>query len=187
MLAHNASHRLKINLAEMNNNNSQGETMIEQKAKVISTKQGYAWVVPQYDTDCGSCASKTGCSSASSLFSFLKPASEKLYVVNPLHAKPGDEVVIGMQGNALLIYSVFAYLLPLLSMLAFAILGNQLFLLAGLQNELGTVLAGVAGLISGFKLAGWLSSQVAKSEEARPVILRHKEQIIYPLGTISHG
>jgi len=160
--------------------------MIEQTARVVSTQQGYAWVIPASAAACGSCQSKSGCSSPTGLFAFLKPSAERLYVQNPLHAKPGDEVVIGMQGNALLVYSMLAYLLPLVSMLVFAIVGSELFQVFGLAHEMGAVLAGIAGLFSGLKLAGWLAANVAKSEEAHPVILRHKEHVIYPAGSVSH-
>lgn len=160
--------------------------MIEQTAKVVSIKQGYAWVLPAGAKDCGSCASvKNGraggsCSSAG-LFTFFRPTAEKVYVSNPLHAKPGDEVVIGMQGNALLLYSVFAYLLPLLSMIAFALLGKELFTLLNLHADAGAILAGICGLFSGLRIAAWQASRVARSEDNQPVILRHKEQIIEPV------
>lgn len=160
--------------------------MIEQTAKVVSIKQGYAWVLPAGAKDCGSCAAnKSGqagksCSSAG-LFDFFRPSAEKVYVANPLHAKPGDEVVIGMQGNALLIYSVFAYLLPLLSMIAFALLGKELFIALNLHADAGAILAGICGLFSGLRIASWQAARVARSEDSQPVILRHKEQIIQPI------
>lgn len=156
--------------------------MIEQTAKVVSIKQGYAWVLPAGAKDCGSCVSNKSCGS-SGLFSFFRSTTGKLYVANPLHAKPGEEVVIGMQGNALLIYSVFAYLLPLLSMIAFAFLGKELFIALQLNADAGAVMAGIAGLFSGLKLASWQTARIARSEDSQPVILRHKEQIIQPIGS----
>ncbi|MGB0845154.1 MAG: SoxR reducing system RseC family protein [Thiolinea sp.] len=163
-----------------NNNKWRDDKMIEQTAKVVSIQRGYAWVLPAKAGYCGSCKSEKNCSS-DGLFDFMKPAAEKMYVANPLHAKPGDEVVIGMQGNALLMYSVFAYLLPLLSMIAFAFLGKELFSALNLHADAGAVLAGVCGLLSGLRLASWLASHIARSENAKPVILRHKEQIIQPI------
>lgn len=174
-------------LANYKNDSNRETAMIEQTARVIRTRQDYAWVVPLNNKACGSCDSQAGCSSKAGLFSFLKPDSEELYVANPLRAKPGDEVVVGVQGSALITYSLLAYLLPLLSMIVFAILGNALFLRIGMEGELGGVLAGVAGLLGGLKLAAWLAMQIARSENACPVVLRSKEQqIIYPAATISH-
>ena len=155
--------------------------MIEQTAKVVSIKQGYAWVLPANIKNCGSCQTEKACSS-SGLFDFMRPSAEQVRVANPLHAKPGDEVVIGMQGNALLAYSVFAYVLPLISMIIFALLGNELFAVLGLHADLGAMLAGAGGLFSGLRIASWLSVRIARSEDANPVILRHKEQkIIQPI------
>nr|CAA6800745.1 MAG: Unknown protein [uncultured Thiotrichaceae bacterium] len=161
--------------------------MIEQTARVMSLKQGYAWVEPLSASNCSGCESKSkGCSS-SGVFDFLKPSSEKIYVQNPIHARPGDEVVIGMQSNALLMYSVFAYLLPLVSMLVFAILGNELFAALGMHADFGAILAGIGGLLTGLKLAGWLAQNISKSSNAAPVILRPNEKVIQPLASISHA
>ena len=91
-----------------------------------------------------------------------------------------------MPGNVFLVYSLLAYLLPLLSMVVFAVLGKELFAWLGMEQESGAVLLGMAGLFSGLKVAGWVASQVGKDEAVSPVILRHKEQVVYPAGTIPH-
>ncbi len=162
--------------------------MIEQTAKVVRTQQDYAWVVPLGKTACGACHTSSSCSSKLDFFSFLKSEPEALYVANPLRSKPGDEVVVGVQGNALITYSLLAYLLPLVSMIVFAMLGNVIFQRLGMEAELGGILAGIAGLLGGLKLAAWLGTRVARSEAARPVILRQKEQqIIYPSAFIQHS
>jgi sigma-E factor negative regulatory protein RseC len=162
--------------------------MIEQTARVISLKQGYAWVEPlNAKGGCGGCAAKSSSCSTSGAFAFLRPASEKIYVQNPLRARPGDEVVVGMQSNALLVYSLFAYLLPLLSMVVFAVLGKELFLMLEMHADMGAILAGAAGLFSGLKLAGWLAQNVSKSSGAEPVILRHHEKVIEQIIPVSHA
>ncbi|HPY41301.1 MAG TPA: SoxR reducing system RseC family protein [Thiolinea sp.] len=162
--------------------------MIEQTARVVSTQHNHAWVLPLNSMACNSCSTKAsaGCSNAFSFLSSAKAKCEPIYVQNPLHAKPGEEVVIGTQGNTLVMYSVLAYLLPLISMLVFAILGSQVFQALQLPQEGGAVLAGIAGLFSGFKLANWLATRMNQaSDTMHPVILRHKEHYIYP-ASISH-
>lgn len=185
MLPHNTDSRSKNDLN--NTNNGRDTKMIEQTARVISLKQGHAWVEPLSAKGCGGCAAKSSSCSATSAFDFLKPASEKIYVQNPLRARPGDEVVIGMQSNALLVYSLFAYLLPLLSMIIFAVLGKELFLLLEIHADMGAILAGAAGLFSGLKLAGWLAQNVSKKSGSEPVILRHHEKVIEPIIPVSHA
>ncbi len=162
--------------------------MIEQTAKVVSIKQGYAWVLPAVSKDCASCqamqpaSAQTAKSCATAgLFNFFRPNTEKLYAANPVHAKPGDEVVIGMQANTLLMYSAFAYLLPLLSMILFALLGKEVFIALSLHADAGAILAGVCGLWGGLHLSAWQAARIARSDNSQPVILRLKEQAIMPL------
>ncbi len=161
--------------------------MIEQSARVISLKQGYAWVEPLSAGGCAGCASASSSCASSGAFKFMRPGHEKIYVQNPLHARPGDEVVIGMPTNTLLVYSLFAYLLPLLSMVVFAILGKELFLLLEMHADLGAILAGATGLFSGLKLAGWLAQNTAESSDVEPVILRYQEKVIEPVIPVSHA
>lgn len=189
MLPDNSQNRSKNDLLMINNNNQRLDTMIEQTARVVSTQHGHAWVLPLNSGNCNACASKgsSGCATMLSFFNSSKAKCEAIYVQNPLHAKPGDEVVIGTQGNTLMVYSLLAYLLPLVSMLVFAILGSQVFQVLSLPQEAGATLAGVAGLFSGFKLANWLATQMTQATAAmHPVILRHKEHYIYPASSVSH-
>lgn len=189
MLPDNVPERSKTDLFMINNKRQGLDTMIEQTARVVSTQHGYAWVLPLNSNNCNTCTSKSG-SGCSNAFSFLNVSKEKnkpIYVQNPLHAKPGEEVVIGTSGNTLVMYSMLAYLLPLVSMLVFAILGSQVFQAMSLPQEAGASLAGLAGLLSGFKLANWLAARMSQADDTmHPVILRHKEHFIYPASSISH-
>lgn len=161
--------------------------MIEQKAIVVSLKQGHAWVKPLSAGSCNGCDAKSASCSSSGAFDFMRSESEKIYVNNPIHARPGDVVVIGLQSNTLLLYSVFAYLLPLISMLVFAILGNELFTVLAMNADFGAILAGVGGLLTGFKLAGWLAQNISRSGDSDPVILRPNEKVIQPVIPVSHA
>jgi len=153
--------------------------MIEQTAVVVSVEPGYAWILPQQKAGgCGACSTKSTCSSASPL-EFWRKEPYKMRVLNPLYARPGDKVVVGMQGDALVIYSVLAYLLPLFSLLVFAVLGSELFARLGLGAEVGSILAGVGGLFGGLKFANVFSERALKTDGFQPVILRHKDQPIY--------
>ncbi|HPE59297.1 MAG: SoxR reducing system RseC family protein [Thiothrix sp.] len=153
--------------------------MIEQRVKILSIRHGHAVVEPVGKSTCSGCSSR--CSDKAAFSSVRKARQTAFEVLNPLHAKPGEEVVIGMQGHTLVVYSAFAYLLPLLSLIVFAILGQELFTALTLNAEAGAVLAGVAGLFSGLRLSGWLALRVTPAEEALPVILRHHEVAIKPV------
>ncbi|HPQ97082.1 MAG: SoxR reducing system RseC family protein [Thiothrix sp.] len=153
--------------------------MIEQRVKILSISHGHAVVEPVGNSTCSGCSSRCSDRAAFSLMRRTRQAAFE--VLNPLHAKPGEEVVVGMQGHTLVVYSAFAYLLPLLSLIVFAILGQELFVALALNAEAGALLAGVAGLFSSLRLAGWLARRVTLAEEALPVILRHQDTAVRPV------
>jgi sigma-E factor negative regulatory protein RseC len=152
--------------------NDGAKKMIEQTAVVVSVDSGYAWILPQQKAGgCSACSSKTSCSS-STPFDFLRKEPQKMRVLNPLYARPGDSVVVGMQGNALVAYSLLAYVLPLLGLILVAMLGREIFAFMGVVNELGTVFSGIVGLLGGLRLANLIVSRSFKSSDFQPVILR---------------
>lgn len=147
--------------------------MIEQTAVVVSVDSGHAWILPQQrGSGCGSCAGKAGCATTASALDFWHKEPQKMRVLNPLYARPGDTVVVGMQGNALVLYSVLAYLLPLLGLIVAAIIGQGVFTWLGLLPEMGAILSGLAGLFGGLRLANLLCARSFTSEAFQPVILR---------------
>lgn len=158
-----------------------GDTkMIEQKALVVGVERGYAWVIPQQQgAGCKGCSG--GSCSSSSAFDFLKrePQTQKLRVLNPVHARHGDHVVIGVQGEALVVYSFLAYLLPLLSLVLMAVVGREMFTLFALHAELGAVLGGITGLLGGLRFANSFCSNSLRSDDFQPVILRTQEPPVY--------
>ncbi|MFN3785719.1 MAG: SoxR reducing system RseC family protein [Thiothrix sp.] len=147
--------------------------MIEQTAVVVSVDSGHAWIMPQQSgKGCGACAGKAGCAATASAFQFWQKEPQRMRVLNPLYARPGDTVVVGMQGNALVLYSALAYLLPLLGLIMAALIGQGVFTWFGLLPEIGAILSGFAGLFGGLRLANLLCARSFASEAFQPVILR---------------
>jgi sigma-E factor negative regulatory protein RseC len=148
--------------------------MIEKAAVVISTNQGYAWVASDDMAACGSCSSsKTGGCSSPSLQFFSQEKVEKVQVSNPFHAKPGDQVIVGLPSDGLLKSSLLAYLLPLISLLIFAFLGNEVFILMSISGELGAAAMGFTGLLVGLKFSNTLVKHSSDlKDKLQPVILR---------------
>lgn len=158
---------------------TEGKAMIEQTALVVSVEGGYAWVLPQQKNGgCSACSSQSSCSS-SSPFDFMRREPQKMKVLNPVYARPGDSVIVGMQGDALVLYSLLAYLLPLLGMVLAAILGHELLRLVGIVGEAGVVLAALAGLLGGLRLANVICAGSMGKQGFQPVILRAKGQPVY--------
>jgi sigma-E factor negative regulatory protein RseC len=155
-------------------------TMIEQKAVIIANEVGYAWVMPEDNAGCQSCATEKSSCSTLSLSEWFKPKPQAVKVLNPVYARVGDQVVVGLKSNALLLYSVLAYALPLISLLIAALLGTYIFQSVGLNSDIGAMLAGVVGLIVGFRLARYFAHWSKHLEHFQPVILR-KQSTTHPI------
>ncbi len=112
--------------------------MIEAPARIVRVEGARAWVVPESPQSCGACGGK-GC--GSSIFSrMLKGGAEPEYPVqNLIQAKPGEAVVVGVADGTLLRAAMSAYVLPLLMVMAGALIGT-------LWGELQSVAGALAGL-----------------------------------------
>ena len=146
--------------------------MIEESALVIACEGGFAIVETQVQAACGGCQAKSGCST-SVLSGLFKRRHNRIKVMNPIQAEPGQRVIIGLQERALVSISLVAYLLPLLSLLLGAI---------GLQEaaahwqwrggELASIIGGLSGLTIGLYLLKRFSHRHAYDPSFQAVILR---------------
>jgi sigma-E factor negative regulatory protein RseC len=91
--------------------------------------------------------------------------------------RPGDEVIVGLADGVLLRGALLAYLLPVLLLLAGALLGDAAFAGAG---EEPVVLAGALGLGLGFLAARVLSQRFRDDPRFQPVVLRRRHEAAVP-------
>ncbi|MEJ2610081.1 MAG: SoxR reducing system RseC family protein [Candidatus Thiodiazotropha sp.] len=147
--------------------------MIEEVATVIRLDQEFAIVETQQHAPCGSCSSEGSCSTTI-LAGLFKRRNYQLKVLNRVDAKPGEQVIIGLQENILLKISFLTYLFPLISMILVAMLA------AGIANffdlsagELPQVTGGLLGLISGLILIKKHAQKSRHDPDYQAVILRH--------------
>jgi sigma-E factor negative regulatory protein RseC len=146
--------------------------MIEENATVVRVEAGYAIVETEQRAACGSCQSAGSCSTTL-LSGLFKRRHNQLRVLNPIDARPGQQVIIGLQERALLRVSLAAYLLPLISMLLMAMVTQGLsdhFLLQ--LGELPTIVGGLLGLILGLLLFRRLSDRSTTDPDYQAVVLR---------------
>jgi sigma-E factor negative regulatory protein RseC len=151
--------------------------MIEESATVIACEAGFAIVETQVQAACGGCQARSGCNT-SILAGLFKRRQNRLKVLNPIQAKPGQQVIIGLPEQSLVSISLVTYLLPLLSMLAGAI---------GLQEasahwqwrggELASIIGGLTGLAIGLLLSRGYSNRHAYDPSYQAVILRQATAI----------
>lgn len=131
--------------------------MIETQARVMRVDGATAWVQAESPSSCGACGGK-GC--GASLYSRLLHPREPEYAVgNPIAARAGELVVVGVEDGVLFRAALAAYVLPLMLLLLGALLGGR-------WGEFGAL----AGAVAGLTLAAmWLRSRRGASQ---PVILR---------------
>ncbi|MET0065471.1 MAG: SoxR reducing system RseC family protein [Candidatus Thiodiazotropha sp.] len=150
--------------------------MIEETARIVRVEGDFAVVETQQQAACGSCQSAGGCST-SVLAGLFKRRDNELRVLNTLDVRPGEQVVIGVQERALVKISLLAYLMPLIGMIAGAIVIDswaQRYLV--IQGELPQIIGGLSGLMAGFWVLRWFSRNRSRDPEYQAVILRRADQ-----------
>jgi len=147
--------------------------MLEEHAIVLSINpnshnlsDSIAVLEIQRKTACGLCGKTRGCGNSiwGKLFAHQ---STSFKAQNPIKAKVGDSVVVGINERALLKSALLLYIAPLVTMMIGAILMNVL-----MHNNAGSMLGSLIGLIFGFV---WVKGHTTASRyflEQQPVILR---------------
>lgn len=144
--------------------------MIEETAHVVETEGEFAWVETERRSSCGSCSVK-GCGTGA-LSKILGKRSQQLKVRNPIDAKPGDEVILGIREEDLLKGSLAVYIVPLLAMLAGALLGEGLAPQWGSDNEVLSLFFGLLGFAAGLLWLHYFNRRLSRNGSFMAVILR---------------
>jgi sigma-E factor negative regulatory protein RseC len=143
--------------------------MIEEEAVVSHTEAGKVWVEKPRKSACGGCSQQ--CASGA-VDRYFGAATIRLQVLSPIEVQVGDRVVLGIQEDAIVKGSFWAYLIPLLGLFLGAIMGDIVVsaLRLGVSSDGGSAFGGAMGLILSFitlKFTGVLSR-----DNLHPVILR---------------
>ena len=144
--------------------------MLEQTAQVTRTAPDGIWVQAVEPSGCGTCGGQ-GCSSRRIAELFQRKPRHFL-VDCDLSLAPGDRVVVGIAHGNVLKSALRAYGLPLVLMLAGALLAH------GILPGDGPALMGM--LLGG--VVGWLAARGGRA--ARPVVLRRE---IDPMFSVKKG
>lgn len=147
--------------------------MIEERAEVVSIEGGDVWVETQRRSACAQCAVNNGCGTAV-LGKVLGNKRSRVRVLNPEDAKVsiGDEIIVGIDEQALVRGSLVIYLVPLIFLFLFGLLGEVLTDQLHLGNpELMVVIFGILGLLSGFYLVKKFTRGIQDNSRYQPVLL----------------
>ena len=148
--------------------------MIEEQGLVVAIEGEYAWVETVQSSSCGQCSAKKGCGTAA-LSSVFDRGSSKIRVLNQIRASTGEQVVLGLNENALLHGAFAVYFVPILSMLLAAGLVQWLWQPV---SELVEISAGLIGLAMGLLWLRQFSRQISSDVRYQPVILR---RVVFPV------
>lgn len=139
--------------------------MLEETGTVVRAEAGELWVETQPRSACSQCSSG-GCGTAvvSKLFG-ARP--NRIRVSDSLGAGVGDRVVIGIPDSLLVRAALWAYLAPLLAMLAAAAVAEALGV-----GDAPQMLSALAGLALGLVLVRRVTRWPGAGQRFRPRLLR---------------
>ena len=146
--------------------------MIEETATVIDCVGNQVRVEVQRRSTCQSCNAKSGCGTAVFSKTLGKKVSQ-FTVENSLNLSVGDKILVGMHENAFLTGSVVVYLLPLLMMLLFALLGEWgAEHIYGYTSEAFTIIFTIVGFVIALKMISRFSLRIKNDARYQPVAIR---------------
>lgn len=155
--------------------------MIEETARIVALEGDMVWAETQRKSTCGSCSANKGCGTAT-LAKVLGQRRTRIKALNTLAVQVDDEVVIGLQEDALLRGSLALYAVPLLAMLLGAFFGDALNSRLELtQNEVMSILFGLGGLVGGLAWVRRYAAKISKDERYQPVVLRRVSDSALPI------
>ncbi len=146
--------------------------MLEEKATIIRVENAQTWVEIKGSQGCHQCGQKSSCGT-SILSSLFKKEPQFFRVNNQINAKKGEQVIIGIPENIFLKASFLGFIVPLLSMIFFAMIGYQasVFLLFNVA-DLFAIIFGGFGLFMGLKFVTSYIEKQKSSYQYRATILR---------------
>ncbi len=153
--------------------------MLEETATIVQVEDDSVWVETRRRSTCSSCAAKQGCGTAL-LDKVFSTRNARIRVLAKPGYRAGEEVIIGIREQALVRGSLAVYLVPLLALLAGALLGTLLSEHGfGSQPDLAAIFFGVAGFVAGLLWLRRFTRQISSDQRYQPVVLRR----ILPTGT----
>lgn len=144
--------------------------MIEETARVIEAGAGYALVEIHRASACGSCQSQTSCGSAA-LAQLWGNKSLRARALSTLTLQPGDSVVVGMADGVLVRGALLVYLLPIVLLIAGALVAQLSFAAAG---EEVVIVCAALGLVLGLLMVRIMAQRLHHDPRYQPVVLRRQ-------------
>lgn len=146
--------------------------MITEDAIVIAIDNNETWIETQRKSTCGQCSANKACGT-SVLSKVMGNKLSKMKAINKINAQVGDYVVVGLNESSLLKGAFMTYLLPLLYLFIFSLIGKFISAeLSILKNEFIIIVFAILGFYLGLKQLKKFSHSIDKNENYQPVILK---------------
>lgn len=142
--------------------------MLEETGRVVAVEGQTAWVETERKSTCHSCSVNKGCGSGV-LARYRARALSQYSAINRAGAQVGDEVVLGIDENAVLRGSLAAYGVPMIGLLAGALFADSAFSGSG---DLAAAAGSLVGLATGLAWLRWHTRRIRLDARYQPVILR---------------
>ncbi len=146
--------------------------MIEEKAIVVSIRDDNIVIETQKKSSCGSCSANKACGTGI-VANYLKPKTVTFNIKNTINAQIGDQIVVGINERIFLFGSFLMYILPLLFILCFALIGDYVAKQAALiDSELWVILMSGLGFILSIVFMRYLLKNKLNLLQFNPELIR---------------
>lgn len=147
--------------------------MIEEQAVVVAVEGDFAVVEAERKTACGHCSASSACGT-SMLDKFFSGRASRMRVSRGgLELVQGQTVVVGIDESGMLRAAFVVYMLPILSMFLFVLIGGTI--MDGKEySELLVVFMAITGLVAGFMAVRLYSGAAVRQRLFQAVILRQQ-------------
>ncbi len=141
--------------------------LIEGFARVVAVEGGRVWLEPEQTSSCGACSSVGLCSIGKDALTARKLAARRFPLPGDLGLRVGERVVVGVRDDSLVKGAMTAYGVPLLTILAGGIAGQELG-----HGDAMAALGAFSGLVIGLIVARVLANHLSARGVLSPRFLR---------------
>ncbi len=145
--------------------------MLEERGQVVSVADGRVRVAVQRQSACGACQARAACGQG--LMQALQPGRcHEVEALSDLVLQEGDMVTIGINAGLMVRSAILVYLLPLLVLIAGALLGQWLE-----AGEGWTIVLAAAGFAASCAYLYRFNQRQRNNADYMPVVLRAEPKL----------
>ena len=139
--------------------------MATEEGIVTAVSTGTAWVKTTRSSACKGCSARHSCSPQNNQATLVE-------VVNPVHAKVGDRILINIESASLLKASFLIYVFPILCMLAGAGLGQGVGIVLSLNPSWTSPILAALFFVGAILYMKSKGNRLAQIDAYKPKIVR---------------